>query len=204
MSRKYYPFIKSFLDRLFAILLLVILFPFLSFIYLIIRLNLGKPVFFRQLRPGMKGKVFELIKFRTMRRTRDINGNLLEDKFRITFLGNILRKTSIDELPGLINIIKGQMSFIGPRPLLVDYLDLYSKEQKKRHDVLPGFSGWSQINGRNKISWSKKFKLDVWYVENQNFFLDLKIFFITVFKIIFCVGVNKNDGNTMEKFTGNE
>lgn len=204
MNYKFYTIIKSFFDKVFATLLLLILFPFLSFIAFLIRLNLGKPIFFKQLRPGKKGKVFKLIKFRTMTQDKYKNGNLLPDKLRITLFGKFLRNTSIDELPGLINIIRGEMSFIGPRPLLVDYLELYSAEQKKRHDVLPGFSGWSQVNGRNRISWAKKFKLDVWYVENQNFFLDLKILFITFYKTIFCVGVNTKDGQPMSKFEGND
>ena len=161
------------------------------------------PVLFRQQRPGYRKKPFYLIKFRTMTTSRDSRGHLLTDAQRITPLGRLLRTTSIDELPELINILHGDMSFIGPRPLLMQYLPLYSSEQARRHDVKPGFSGLAQINGRNAISWDEKFRLDVWYVNHQNFWLDLRIFLVTIWKVIRREGISADGEATMAPFSGN-
>jgi len=166
-----------------------------------VRLRLGSPVLFRQQRPGYRGKPFGLLKFRTMTNQRDANGELLPDAQRLTPFGCWLRSTSIDELPGLLNILRGDMSFIGPRPLLMQYLPLYSLEQARRHDVKPGFSGWAQINGRNAISWEEKFRLDVWYVDNQSFWLDLRIFVSTISKVFRREGISAAGEATMTPFT---
>jgi lipopolysaccharide/colanic/teichoic acid biosynthesis glycosyltransferase len=164
---------------------------------------MGFPIFFIQPRPGKNGKVFLLLKFRTMSQVADSSGQLLSDQLRLTKLGKLLRKLSLDELPQLINVLRGEMSLVGPRPLLVEYLPLYSREQARRHDVLPGITGWAQINGRNSLSWDEKFKLDVWYVDNQSFFLDLKILFLTLKKVLIREGISANGEATMTKFTGN-
>jgi lipopolysaccharide/colanic/teichoic acid biosynthesis glycosyltransferase len=165
---------------------------------------MGRPVIFKQKRPGYKNKIFNLLKFRTMSNERDPSGNLLPDEERLKSFGKYLRKYSLDELPSLINIIRGDMSFIGPRPLLVEYLSLYNDIQIKRHDVKPGFSGWAQINGRNNTSWEKRFKLDYWYVKNQSLAIDMKIFFITIWKTLFCIGVTTKEGKTMPPFKKDE
>ncbi|NVF13664.1 sugar transferase [Vreelandella maris] len=166
--------------------------------------KLGAPVFFRQTRPGMSGKPFEMIKFRTMKDASDAKGNPLPDSERMTPFGQFLRSTSLDELPELWNVLKGDMSLVGPRPLLMEYLPLYSKEQYRRHEVRPGVTGWAQINGRNAISWEDKFKLDVWYVDNRSFWLDMKILFLTVKKVLARDGVSGEGEVTMPKFTGNK
>ena len=176
---------KRIFDLFSSIFLLILLSPLLILVSLIIFITLGRPIFFIQERPGMNGKVFKLIKFRTMLSTRNKAGELLNDYQRITSLGSILRSTSIDELPELVNILKGEMSFVGPRPLLTEYMKLYSEEQNRRHDVRPGITGWAQINGRNSIGWDEKFKLDIWYVDNRSFPLDIKILFLTFKKVIF-------------------
>ena len=163
--------------------------------------NSGKP-FFVQPRPGKNGKIFRLIKFKTMTDERDANGNLLPDEKRLTAVGSIVRKLSIDELPQLFNILKGDMSLVGPRPLLVEYLPLYNEEQSRRHDVKGGITGWAQVNGRNAISWEQKFKYDVWYVDNQSFWLDIKILFKTVLNVLKREGISSGTSATMEKFTG--
>lgn len=160
------------------------------------------PVLFKQKRPGKDAKIFEVIKFRTMIVDTERDGRKLSDVERITKVGSFLRKTSIDELPQLFNIIRGEMSFIGPRPLLVEYLKYYSPEQKKRHEVTPGISGWAQVNGRNAISWEEKFKYDIWYVDNQSFFLDLKIFLLTIYSVLNKKGINNSTNDTMPFFTG--
>jgi lipopolysaccharide/colanic/teichoic acid biosynthesis glycosyltransferase len=165
--------------------------------------NRGNP-FFIQIRPGKNEKHFRLIKFKTMTDERDDNGELLPDQERLTKTGKFIRKTSLDELPQLFNVVKGDMSFVGPRPLLVEYLPLYNEEQRKRHLVKPGITGWAQVNGRNAISWPDKFKLDVWYVENQSFWLDLKILWMTFIKVLKAEGISGRDSVTMEKFKGNE
>ena len=193
-----YIYIKNIFDFLFALVAIFVISPLLIILFLTNLLLLGKPVFFIQERPGYKEKVFKLIKYRTMS-----NSNYLASDFeRMNSYGKWLRSTSLDELPELINILKGEMSFIGPRPLLKKYIPLYSKKQAKRHLVKPGFSGLAQINGRNNISWEKRLKLDVFYVENQNFFMDLKIFFITIWKVFIRDGINSKNKNTMEEFKG--
>lgn len=164
--------------------------------------NQGKPFFF-QVRPGKNAKLFKIIKFKTMNDRNDSNGNLLPDDVRLTKIGNFVRKTSLDEIPQLLNVLKGDMSLIGPRPLLPEYLPLYSAEQNKRHLVRPGITGWAQVNGRNAISWEQKFKLDFWYVENVSFLLDLKILWLTLKKVLVKEGISSATSATMEKFTGN-
>jgi sugar transferase EpsL len=174
--------------------------PVLILAYVLVRWNLGRPVFFVQTRPGKDGIPFTLYKFRTMREDRDRNGNLLSDERRITTLGKILRSTSIDELPELWNVLKGDMSLVGPRPLLMEYLDRYTPEQARRHEVRPGITGWAQVNGRNAIKFAERFKFDVWYVDNLSFWLDIKIFLITVWKIVVREGINQK--GQMEVFRG--
>lgn len=166
-------------------------------------LNEGKPFFF-QVRPGKQGKLFTVIKFKTMNDKKDVQGNLLPDAQRLTVFGQWVRKTSLDEIPQLLNVIKGDMSLIGPRPLLVEYLPLYNSMQARRHDVRPGITGWAQVNGRNAISWERKFELDVWYVEHLSWLLDLKIVFLTVFKVFKREGISSDTSATMEKFTGSK
>lgn len=189
-------------DFFVALAALVLLFPLLVFIALLVRWRLGAPVLFRQQRPGQGGLSFHLFKFRTMTNARDSCGALLPDVERLTPFGRWLRATSFDELPGLINIIRGEMSFIGPRPLLMHYLSLYTPEQARRHNVKPGFSGWAQINGRNTISWEEKFCLDVWYVDHQSFALDLRIFLLTIWKVIRREGISATGEASMAPFTG--
>jgi len=196
--------LKRLLDIIGSAAGIILLSPLLVLIYGTVRLRLGSHALFTQQRPGRNGKVFTFYKYRTMTDKRDSNGELLPDKDRITPLGNFLRKTSLDELPSLFNVLKGDMSLVGPRPLLMEYLDRYSTEQARRHDVKPGITGWAQINGRNAISWGEKFKLDVWYVENQSFWLDIKILFMTVVKVVKRSDVNSSNSATMEKFKGNK
>jgi sugar transferase EpsL len=198
-----YALSKKFLDIILSVLLLVFLSPLLVLTVILVRFSLGSPVLFRQQRPGYRGGPFWLLKFRTMTNARDPSGALLPDAQRLTPFGRWLRDTSIDELPALINILRGEMSFIGPRPLLMQYLPLYSPEQARRHDVKPGFSGWAQINGRNAISWEEKFRLDVWYVDHQSFWLDLRIFLFTIWKVIRRDGISADGEATMPIFTGN-
>lgn len=193
---------KRLFDLLFAIIcFLVLLLPMLV-LSLLVYFNFGSPVFFIQVRPGLNGKPFKLIKFRTMSNARDSSGLLLSDVKRLTPFGRWLRATSLDELPELLNIIRGEMSFIGPRPLLMQYLPLYLPEQSRRHEVKPGISGWAQINGRNAISWEEKFRLDVWYVDHQSFLLDLYILLITLWKVIRREGITATGEVTMAPFTG--
>jgi lipopolysaccharide/colanic/teichoic acid biosynthesis glycosyltransferase len=194
---------KRLFDIAVSALALIILLPIMLATALMVILFLGYPVFFSQRRPGYLGKPFNIYKFRTMNDRRDLNGNLLADNERLTWLGKWLRSTSVDELPSLWNVLRGNMSLVGPRPLLMEYLPLYSKEQARRHLVKPGVTGWSQVNGRNAISWSDKFYLDVWYVDNQSFFLDLKILFLTIQKVFIREGINAEGETTMAKFTGN-
>ena len=194
--------VKRLLDLIISSAVLIVLSPLMLVIYVLILINLGGPAFFVQERVGKDNKVFKMIKFRTMKDSKDKNGNYLSDEERLTSFGAKLRSLSIDELPELINILKGDMSIVGPRPLLTQYLPLYSEEQKKRHDVRPGLTGWAQINGRNSITWTEKFNLDVWYVKNRNFLLDLKIIFLTVKKVIIKEGINQDDNVTMEYFNG--
>jgi sugar transferase EpsL len=197
-----YSLIKRFFDCFMALLALLLFMPLLGVVGVLVRWRLGSPVFFRQQRPGYRGRPFWLLKFRTMSNARDANGALLPDAQRLTPLGRWLRATSIDELPELLNILRGEMSFIGPRPLLMQYLPLYSPEQARRHDVKPGFSGWAQINGRNAISWDEKFRLDVLYVDHQSFWLDIRIFLLTIWKVIRREGINAAGEATMVPFTG--
>ena len=184
--------------------MLILLFPLLAIISFKIRQNLGQPILFKQLRPGLHGQPFQMIKFRTMTNSRADNGTLLPDCERLTCFGHFLRSTSLDELPELLNVLKGEMSLVGPRPLLMDYLPLYSPEQARRHEVNPGITGWAQVNGRNAISWEEKFKYDVWYVENQSFWLDMKIIWMTIKKVIAREGISADGEATMPKFTGNK
>jgi lipopolysaccharide/colanic/teichoic acid biosynthesis glycosyltransferase len=193
---------KRLFDFLIALLLLIILAPPLTVLILIIRIKLGSPVFFRQTRPGLKSQPFKMIKFRTMTDGRDVNEVLLSDANRLTPFGHFLRSTSLDELPELWNVIKGEMSLVGPRPLLMEYLPLYSPEQDRRHEVRPGITGWAQINGRNAISWDEKFKLDVWYVDNQNMWLDIKILLMTARKVLIRDGITAEGEASMSAFKG--
>jgi len=193
---------KRLIDIVGSSIGLLLLFPVIVVISWQVRQKMGSPVLFRQSRPGKDGKAFEMVKFRTMKDAVDSNGNSLPDSERMTSFGQFLRSTSLDELPELWNVLKGDMSLVGPRPLLMEYLPLYSKEQYRRHDVRPGVTGWAQVNGRNAISWEDKFKLDVWYVDNRSFWLDLKILLLTVKKVLVRDGISGEGEVTMSKFTG--
>ena len=200
----YKYFFKRLIDFIIVFCVLVVIWPILLIITLWLHFaNKGAGAFFAQERPGKGGKVFKVIKFKTMTDERDADGNLLPDADRLTNVGRFVRSTSIDELPQLINVLKGDMAVIGPRPLLVQYLPLYSKEQARRHDVRPGITGWAQVNGRNAISWTKKFELDVWYVDHCSFWLDVKIIFLTIKKVFVREGISQEGQATMEFFTGN-
>lgn len=191
---------KRLVDISLILLLVPLLLPIFIMVMILVRLKLGSPIFFKQARPGLKGKLFEMIKFRSMTNEVDANGELLPDVVRLTSFGKFLRSTSLDELPGLLNVLKGDMSLVGPRPLLIEYLPLYSEEQARRHDVRPGITGWAQVNGRNAISWDEKFKLDIWYVKNQSFFLDIKILFLTLKKVLLREGVSPDKEEFMPRF----
>ena len=195
---------KISLDKIISLVSLVLLSPILFFISGTIYFKMGTPIIFKHQRPGLHGKQFTFYKFRTMTNTKNGEGDLLPDKNRLTPLGSFLRKTSLDELPSLWNVLKGDMSLVGPRPLLMEYLPLYSKEQMRRHEVKPGITGWAQINGRNTISWDEKFKLDVWYVDNQSIWLDTKILFITAWKVLKREGISQKGHVTMERFRGSK
>ncbi len=195
--------VKYVADRLFAAIALFLLTPLLLIIALAIYLRMGSPILFAQPRPGKDGQIFKFYKFRTMTNDRDSDGNLLSDEKRLTSLGQFLRQTSLDELPQLWNVLKGDMSFVGPRPLLVAYLNRYNSEQARRHEVKPGITGWAQVNGRNAISWEEKFKLDVWYVDNWSLWLDLKIIFLTIIKVFKREGISAANHVTMSEFQGN-
>lgn len=200
----YINFLKPLLDliiSLFGILILSLVFVLVILVLFFV--NNGK-VFFIQDRPGKNGRIFKIIKFKTMSDARDEKGNLLPDAERLTFVGRIIRKASLDEMPQLINVLKGDMSLVGPRPLLPEYLPLYNSFQKRRHEVKPGITGWAQINGRNAITWQEKFELDVWYVENVSFWLDVKIIFLTIKKVLFSEGINAEGEATIIAFKGNE
>ncbi len=195
--------IKRTIDLMIAGILLLLGSPLIVLTAIAIRLTMGSPVIFRQKRPGLNEEVFTLYKFRTMNDNKDKNGILLPDELRLNAVGKFIRSTSLDELPQLVNIFKGDMSLIGPRPLLIEYLPLYSEEQKKRHSVRPGISGWAQINGRNNISWAQKFELDNWYVKNQSLMLDFKIIILTALKVIRKSDISKEGMQTTEAFNGN-
>lgn len=198
----YKVFFKRLLDFIIALIAIIVLFPiFLIITACLYFANEGKPFFFQE-RPGWKEKVFNIIKFKTMNDKKDSNGDLLPDKDRLTKIGSFVRKTSLDELPQLMNVLKGDMSLIGPRPLRTYYLPLYNEEQKKRHDVRPGITGWAQVNGRNAISWTKKFELDVYYADNISFLLDLRIIFLTIKKVIIKEGISQEGQATVERFNG--
>ena len=196
--------LKWVFDFTLSLIGIIIFTPFIIIIGLWLLIVLGHPIFFKQQRPGLNGISFNFIKFRTMTNTKNGEGDLLPDKNRLTPLGSFLRKTSLDELPSLWNVLKGDMSLVGPRPLLMEYLPLYSKEQMRRHEVKPGITGWAQINGRNAISWEEKFELDVWYVENQSFWLDIRILLLTIWKVLKQDGISQEGSATMEKFMGSK
>jgi lipopolysaccharide/colanic/teichoic acid biosynthesis glycosyltransferase len=200
----YKNFFKRLIDFIIVLTALLIIWPFLLVVYIWLTIaNKGAGAIFTQERPGKNGKIFKVMKFKTMTDERDAEGNLLPDAERLTKVGKFVRSTSIDELPQLINVLKGDMALIGPRPLLVKYLPLYSKEQARRHEVRPGITGWAQCNGRNAISWKKKFELDVWYVDHCSFLLDLKIIFLTIKKVLVREGISQEGNVTMEAFNGN-
>lgn len=199
----YQSLIKPFLDKVVALIVLLIFSPVLLCVILILAIVNKGNVWFIQPRPGFKEKIFKVIKFKTMTDGRDERGKLLPDKERLKGIGKFIRKTSLDELPQLINVLRGEMSIVGPRPLLVKYLSLYNEQQRRRHLVKPGITGWAQVNGRNAVTWQQRFEMDSWYVSNISFWLDLKILFITIFKVLKSEGVSSATSPTMENFTGN-
>ena len=194
--------IKELFDRFLALILLVFFAPILVVVSFLIWFKMGRPILFRQQRPGFKEKIFGIYKFRTMTNECDDKGELLADELRLQGIGKFIRSTSLDELPQLLNVLKGEMSFVGPRPLLIEYLPLYNERQQKRHNVKPGITGWAQVNGRNAISWEEKFEYDVWYVENQSFLLDMKILWMTFLKVVKRSDISSSTSVTMEKFKG--
>lgn len=200
----YAKYIKRILDFILSLIVLIVLSPVLLVVAILVRIKLGSPIIFKQQRPGKDEKIFILYKFRTMTDKKDENGNLLPDSERLTKFGKVLRSTSLDELPELVNILKGDMSIVGPRPLLVEYLPLYSEEQKHRHDVRPGLTGLAQVSGRNSLSWEEKFNDDLQYIKHITFFEDMKIIFMTVAKVFKREGIAQEGNATMEKFTGNK
>jgi lipopolysaccharide/colanic/teichoic acid biosynthesis glycosyltransferase len=196
--------IKRSFDVLVASVALVIFCPVMVLIGLLLRVKMGAPILFPQIRPGFHGKPFEILKFRTMLNVFDANGNLMPDDTRLTSFGGLLRSTSLDELPEFWNVFRGDMSLVGPRPLLMEYLPLYSAEQNRRHEVRPGITGWAQVNGRNNISWEEKFELDIWYIDNQSFWLDIKILLLTIKKVILSEGISPEGHEITPKFIGSE
>ena len=198
------PYLKRVFDLLVTIILLVVLSPVFLVLALLVRRQHGSPVLFRQSRPGYRGNLFTLLKFRTMTDARDESGELLPDQERVTSLGQFLRSVSLDELPELFNVLRGEMSLVGPRPLLIQYLDRYTPEQARRHDMAPGISGWAQVNGRNDLSWEDKFGLDVWYIDNWSFGLDLKILAITFWKVLKREGISQEGFVSSEEFMGSD
>ena len=195
---------KNLFDKTLALFLIILFSPIYIVVSLLIFFKMGSPILFRQKRPGYKEKIFGIYKFRTMTNDKDANGNLLPDDKRLVGIGKFIRSTSLDELPQLFNVLKGEMSFVGPRPLLEEYLPLYNEKQKRRHDVKPGITGWAQVNGRNAISWEQKFDYDVWYVDNQSFWLDIKILWLTFLKVVKRSDISSSTSSTMEKFTGSK
>lgn len=200
----YSRYFKRQFDFILSLLLFIILSPIIIILYLLVKLNLGSPIIFKQQRPGKNEKIFYLYKFRTMTNKTDENGSVLSDSFRLTRFGKFMRSTSLDELPSLLNIIKGDLSIVGPRPLLIQYLPLYNETQRRRHEVLPGLTGLAQVAGRNSLSWPDKFKLDIEYIDNISFRLDVKIILKTVIKVVTRSGISSTTSQTMEAFTGNE
>ena len=196
--------LKSLFDKTLALFLIILFSPIYMIVSLLILIKIGSPILFRQQRPGYKEKIFGIYKFRTMTNEKDEFGNLLPDDKRLVGIGKFIRSRSLDELPQLFNVLKGEMSFVGPRPLLIEYLDLYNETQKRRHDVKPGITGWAQVNGRNAISWEQKFEYDVWYVDNQSFWLDIKILWMTFLKVVKRSDISSSSSATMEKFTGSK
>ena len=196
--------IKNLFDKTLALFLIILFSPIYIVVSLLIFFKMGSPILFRQKRPGYKEKIFGIYKFRTMTNEKDEFGNLLPDDKRLVGIGKFIRSTSLDELPQLFNVLKGEMSFVGPRPLLEEYLLLYNEKQKRRHDVKPGITGWAQVNGRNAISWEQKFDYDVWYVDNQSFWLDIKILWLTFLKVVKRSDISSSTSSTMEKFTGSK
>lgn len=204
LSAKQQKVSKRMFDLVLSILGVIILSPLFLIIALLVYINLGRPIFFKQRRPGLHGEPFIMYKFRSMTNKKDKYGNLLPNEERMTPFGQALRSTSLDELPELFNVIKGDMSLVGPRPLRMGYLDLYSKEQARRHDVRPGITGWAQIHGRNKVDWPERFKMDVWYVDNQSLWLDIRIIYKTFATVVTREGVNPEDDIVMSRFKGND
>ena len=196
--------LKNLFDKTLALFLIILFSPIYIIVSLLIFFKMGNPILFRQKRPGYKEKIFGIYKFRTMTNEKDVDGNLLPDDKRLVGIGKFIRSTSLDELPQLFNVLKGEMSFVGPRPLLEEYLPLYNEKQKRRHDVKPGITGWAQVNGRNAISWEQKFDYDVWYVDNQSFWLDIKILWLTFLKVVKRSDISSSTSSTMEKFTGSK
>ena len=198
----YQKILKPLFDRMFSLVLIILFSPVMAIVALLIFLWDGMPILFTQNRPGKDEKIFKIYKFRTMTNEKDENSELLPDKDRLKGLGKVIRATSLDELPQLLNVLKGDMSFVGPRPLLVEYLPLYNQRQKKRHEVKPGITGWAQVNGRNAISWEQRFEYDVWYVKHLSFLLDMKILWMTFLKVLKRSGISQEGEATMEKFKG--
>jgi len=194
--------IKSLFERTLALILIMLFSPIYIIVSLIIWMKLGRPILFRQKRPGLNEEIFEMYKFRTMKNDKDENGELLPNEQRLSRVGNYIRATSLDELPQIFNVLKGNMSFIGPRPLVIEYLEFYDDDQKRRHDVKPGLTGWAQVNGRNAISWEQKFEYDVWYVDNQSFWVDIKIIFLTLMKVTKRSDISSGTEFSMKRFMG--
>ncbi|MFX4218407.1 undecaprenyl phosphate N,N'-diacetylbacillosamine 1-phosphate transferase [Aliarcobacter butzleri] len=195
---------KSLFDKTLALFVIILFSPIYIVVSLLIFFKMGKPILFTQKRPGYKEEIFGIYKFRTMTNDKDKFGNLLPDEQRLVGIGKFIRSTSLDELPQLFNVLKGEMSFVGPRPLLIEYLPLYNQKQKRRHDIKPGITGWAQVNGRNAISWEQKFDYDVWYVDNQSFWLDIKILWLTFLKVVKRSDISSSTSSTMEKFAGSK
>lgn len=198
----YNSFGKRLLDLMVVLPALIIISPVFLLIALLVRIRIGSPIFFRQQRPGLRGEPFTIYKFRTMADANNAQGELLPDSERLVSLGKFLRNTSLDELPELINVLKGEMSLVGPRPLLMQYLDRYTENQMRRHDVMPGITGWAQVNGRNAVSWEEKFEMDLWYLDNISLWLDMKIIIITIWKTLTCAGINQPGQATAREFKG--
>ncbi len=194
--------LKRLFDITLSLILIVVFLPFYIIVTILILTKMGSPILFRQQRPGLNSNIFGIYKFRTMTNEKDKNGELLADEKRLLGLGKTIRSLSLDELPQIFNVLKGEMSFVGPRPLLIEYLDKYNDTQKRRHDVKPGITGWAQVNGRNAISWEQKFEYDVWYVDNQSFWLDIKILWMTFLKVVKRSDISSSSSGTMEKFKG--